>query len=89
MSGWESAWVIAAVVVITVIVISVFVKGFFKMVPLLFGLVVGYLVSIAFGQVNFSAIQNADIVAAPSFFLPKFDWRAIVIVAPIAIVTFC
>ncbi len=87
MSGWES-WVIAAVVVITVIVISVFVKGFFKMVPLLFGLVVGYLVSIAFGQVNFSAIQNADIVAAPSFFLPKFDWRAIVIVAPIAIVTF-
>jgi uracil permease len=41
-----------------------------------------------FGQVDFTGMQQANILAVPQFFLPKFDWRAIVIVAPIAIVTF-
>lgn len=87
LSSWES-WVIAAAVVITVIIISVFVKGFFKMVPLLFGLVVGYIVSVGFGQVDFTGIRQAGILTVPEFFLPKFDLRAIAIVAPIAVVTF-
>ncbi|MDD5017933.1 MAG: uracil-xanthine permease family protein [Eubacteriales bacterium] len=87
MTGWES-WVIAAAVVVTVIGISIFTKGFFKMVPLLFGLIIGYVVSMGFGIVDFSGMQSAEIIALPNFMLPKFDWRAIVIVAPIAIVTF-
>lgn len=87
ITGWQS-WIIAAVVVVTVICISIFVKGFFKMVPLLFGLVIGYAVATAFGQVDFTPIQQAQVIAVPQFILPKFDWRAIIIVAPIAVVTF-
>ena len=87
MTGWQS-WLIAAIVVATIIIISVFTKGFFKLVPLLFGLVAGYVASMAFGIVDFTGMQEASFIAVPEFFLPKFDWRAIVIVAPIAIVTF-
>lgn len=87
MSDWQS-WLVAGIVVITVIAISLFTKGFFKMVPLLFGLAAGYAASVLFGQVDFSKIANADIIAVPDFMLPKFDLRAILIVAPIAIVTF-
>ena len=87
MSSWQS-WVVATVVVAVIIIFSIFAKGLFKLIPLLFGLVIGYLVSMAFGMVDFSGIQQASIIAVPKMMLPKFDWRAIVIVAPIAIVTF-
>lgn len=39
-------WVVAASVVVTVVVVSIFIKGFFKLLPILCGLVVGYAVSI-------------------------------------------
>ena len=90
----SSNWLIALVVVVTVIVVMLFTKGFFKLVPILIGITVGYLICILFGLVDFSAIQNADwfsftqIVEGKFFILPKFDWAAITLIAPVAIVTF-
>jgi uracil permease len=82
------SWIIAVTVVVTVFIVSLFFKGFFKMVPVLFGLIVGYLVSMGFQIVDFTEIQEARFLALPEFFLPKFSWQAILIVAPISIVTF-
>ena len=87
MNSWQS-WVVATIVVAVIVAFSVFAKGLFKLIPLLFGLVIGYLASMAFGMVDFSGMQQANIIAVPKLFLPKFDWKAISIIAPIAVVTF-
>ncbi|MBO8125940.1 MAG: uracil permease [Firmicutes bacterium] len=80
-------WVVAIIVLISVILSSVFMKGFFKMVPILIGVVVGYLASMLLGIVDFEAIKNAAVFAVPDFMAPKFSWGAIAIVAPVALVT--
>lgn len=81
-------WIIALAVVATMVIVSIFVKGFFRLVPVLLGIIVGYIVSIFFGFVDFSLIKEAPFFAIPDFQLPKFDITAISLIAPIAIVTF-
>jgi len=86
-------WVIAASVLVTMMVVSVFAKGFFKMVPILFGITVGFIVSLIFNAsgysvVNFEALEKASWFSVPAFVLPKFSWQAVAIIAPISIVTF-
>lgn len=83
----SSNWLVAAIVLASVILASVFMKGFFKMVPILIGVTVGYLVSMIVGIVDFTPIKEAPIFALPDFMAPKFSWEAIAIVAPVAIIT--
>ena len=49
---------IAGIVVITMILVSIFAKGFFKLVPILISVLVGYFVSILFGLVEFEPIKE-------------------------------
>ncbi len=88
--------IIATVVVITMIVVSIFAKGFFKLVPILISIIVGYIVAIAFNVVDFSGIANAswftfaggsDALKTITT-LPKFSASGIVAIAPIALVVF-
>lgn len=82
-------WVIAISVVATMIIVSIFCKGFFKLVPIVFGIAVGYLVAAIMGQVDFSVFSTGSLgISAPNFFLPKFDLSAILIIAPTTLVTF-
>ena len=84
---WQN-WVVALIAVLVIMGIAVFTKGFIKMIPIIIGIVVAYLVALAFGMVNFETIASPKWFAAPAFFLPKFNWTAILIVAPVAIITF-
>lgn len=81
-------WVVVLAVIATMVIVSVFVKGFFKLVPVLLGIIVGYIVSIMFNFVDFTMVKEAPFFAIPAFQLPKFDIKAISLIAPIAIVTF-
>ena len=69
------------------IVAGIFMKGFFQMIPILIGVVVGYGASLVLGIVDFTAITQAQWLATPDFMLPKFSWAAIAVIAPVAIVT--
>ena len=89
---------IALFTLVVVIGFSIFAKGFFKLVPILFGIGSGYLLCLILQfmgifQMDFSAIQSAPWLnipyVTPGFFsLPKFDWGVIISIAPIALVTF-
>ena len=81
-------WLVAAIAIAAIFVTSLFAKGLFKLVPILIGIIVGYVAAICCGMVNFTTIAQAPWLDLPPFFLPKFDMRAIGLVAPIAIVTF-
>ncbi len=90
-------WVIALIVVATMVIISIFAKGFFKLVPIIIAIAVGYTCAALMGQVDFSGFQNG---ANLGFQIPNFNFfftheleptkviTAIAIIAPTAIVTF-
>lgn len=80
-------WWLALAAFIIVCIVSLFVKGFIKMLPVLCGLVGGYIIALVFGQVDFAPIRDAAWFGIPKFVLAKFDWRAISIVGPVAIAT--
>lgn len=81
-------WLIAIVVIVTVIVVSVFLKGFWSLIPVLSGVVVGYIFALLTGQVDTSTLNQANWFSIPKFILPKFDWAAIAMIAPVSIATF-
>jgi len=93
---WQR-WVVAAVVIVTIVVFSIFMKGFFKLVPILFGIAVGYVTAVIINAaapvadsplIAFSAFDNMSILRVPAFHLPKFSGSAIAMIAPISIATF-
>ncbi len=83
----SGGWGIAIFTLLVVVVVNMYVKGFFRMLPVLIGLFAGYLVSIALGMVDFTKLQEAAWFAVPKFSVPTFEVAAIMIIAPIAIAT--
>jgi uracil permease len=85
---------VAGMVVVTMIVCSIFAKGFFKLVPILLAVLVGYLFSMIIGIVDFTKIQQAGWIGLPAdawqdfITLPVFNWSGILAIAPIALVVF-
>lgn len=91
ISGNKSALIGVVVSIITLgiaLLIKKFSKGFLSQVSILIAVVIGYIISLILGQVSISEIQNASLVAIPSFTLPKFDIGAIAIIAPVVLAVF-
>ncbi|QDF66908.1 uracil-xanthine permease [Shewanella sp. SNU WT4] len=70
---------------LTTILVAVFAKGILKLMPILSGITVGYLLSLYFGIVDFSAVVAAPWFAIPHFVAPEFHWQAIMFMIPVAI----
>jgi len=65
---------------------SVLFRGFLQIIPILFAVICGYLLSAALGMVNFQLIANAQWFALPKFHTPVFDINAILIILPACVV---
>lgn len=83
----QTNWLLAFVSFIIVVGVSIFAKGFLKVLPVLCGLVGGYVVAVITGAVDFTAVKDAAIFGLPAFTVAKFDPQAIMVVAPVAIAT--
>ena len=68
-------------------------KGFIKIIPFLIGIIVGYIVSVALGLVDFKTVSQASFLSIPAFKIPFKDYSlnftALLTIAPIALVTMC
>ncbi|KNF08730.1 uracil permease UraA [Gottschalkia purinilytica] len=84
----SSNWLVAFIVVATVAIISIFAKGFLKVIPILIGVIVGYILSVILGLVDFTPIAKATFFSVPQFTLPKFSLGAIAVIAPVVLATF-
>lgn len=78
-------WVLAVVALLTAIGVVIFAKGVIKLVPIFIGIVVGYIVAIILGKVDFTAISDAAWIALPKFTTPTFSWEAILFMLPVAV----
>lgn len=83
----SNAWIAALVTLFATIAFSVYLKGVWGQLPILFGILVGYVVSIPLGLVDFSTIWTGTLVQAPHFTLPTVSWVAVGAIMPIAIAT--
>ena len=61
-------------------------RGFLGIIPILIGIICGYLISLAFGIVDLSGIEEAPWFALPTFYTPEFNFTAITIILPAALV---
>lgn len=65
---------------------SLLFRGFLAIIPILVGVISGYLISLAMGIVDTSLIAKAPWLALPTIYAPKFNLSAIAIIAPAALV---
>jgi uracil permease len=89
--GWQVP-VVAIITFFTVVFIGLIGKGFFRIVPFLIAILVGYIFSVIFQIVDLSTVFDGyAFIQAPAFQLPfvsyALDFDAILMFAPIAFVT--
>ncbi|QYJ73726.1 MULTISPECIES: uracil-xanthine permease family protein [Shewanella] len=81
----NTALIISLLSLITTVLVAVLAKGLLKLMPILAGILVGYVASLFYGVVSFDAMTNAPWFAMPSFTAPEFHWQAILFMIPVAI----
>lgn len=87
------AVLIALITLVTTIIVVLKGKGLLSFIPIVIGIVVGYVVSIIFGVVDYTAIHEASWLSIPwtealkngSYAFPVFDLKAILFILPVAI----
>ena len=82
-------WLLAFISLISAILVLVFGRGLVKLVPVVIGIVVGYVVALCMGLIDLSAVATAPWFALPPmiahFQLPQFAWEPFVFMIPVAI----
>lgn len=77
---------VALATLLITIICWVTLRGFLKIIPILIGIVAGYIIAFMAGLVDWSAVHDAHWLSLPQFYGMKFDWSAILIILPAALV---
>jgi uracil permease len=80
-------WGLAFVSLLTAIAVLTFCKGMMKLVPIISGIIVGYIVAVCMGIVDFTKVAEASWFALPVQFdtIKHFNWAPFVFMIPVAI----
>lgn len=73
----KSNWLLAIIALLTTVVVSLFGKGILRLIPIFSGIIIGYIASIFFGEVDFQPVLDAKWFALPAFVRPEVCWEAI------------
>lgn len=83
----------ALVTLIATIIFSIYAKKMLSMIPILAGIIVGYVYALLVGIVDFKPVLDAKWFEMPEFIIPfvtykvKFTWDLALLMVPVAIVT--
>lgn len=85
----KTNWVLAFISLGVAVFVLSMGRGLMKLVPVISGIVVGYLVAMYMGEVDFTNVKAAPWLALPPalahFHLPQFSWEAFLYMIPVAI----
>ena len=81
----QSCWPLALLSIAVIIVANIWGKGMIKIIPILLGVVIPYIVALVCGMVDLSGVGAESVVGLPAFTLAKFDITAILAIAPVAV----
>lgn len=65
---------------------SILFRGFLSVIPILIGILSGYILAFAMGMIDLSIVANAPWFAVPTFYTPEFNLAAIATIVPAALV---
>jgi uracil permease len=83
----DSKYLIVSISTLAIVLIgSVIFKGFLGIIPILVGVVSGYIIALLVGIVNFDAIKDAAWFAVPTFSAPVWNISAIMTILPATLV---
>lgn len=71
---------------LAITVAAVLFKGLLGRLSILLGIIVGYLVALAQGQVDFEPVGTADWFGLPPFHAPEFHWNILFLFLPVVLV---
>lgn len=92
-------WLVALAAIAAVVICNIFGKGMIKIIPILIGVIVSYVVGIGMGEVDFSSVQEAAWIGIPlrkemtvlALFGENFDASmlitSVITIMPIALAT--
>ena len=81
----STCWWLALLAMAVIIAANIWGKGMVKIIPILLGVLVPYVVALCCGMVDFTETKEAAWAGVAPFVLAKFDVTAILVMAPIAI----
>ena len=86
--SWQN-WLLGTITLVACITFNLLAKGHVKQLSVLFGLVVGYIVALFMGMVDFSALEGVAVVSLPKLlpYKPEFNLSAIISVTMIFLVS--
>src|SRR5690606_36467684 len=82
---YSTALLISLASLITTLLVAVYARGLFRLVPIMAGVLVGYTLAWALGEVDFTSVDNAGWLAMPGFVFPEFHLAAILFMIPVSI----
>jgi len=82
---YQTALLVAGVSLATTAAVATKAKGIFRLLPVLSGVAVGYLLSVCLGLVDFSKIAQAPWIAVPHLVAPQWNWSAVLFMFPVAL----
>lgn len=81
----KTALIVSMIALITTVLVSLLGKGFWKLVPIICGIITSYTVSLFMGIIDFTPVMNAPWLTIPDFVTPEWNLEAIIYILPIAI----
>ncbi len=82
----KQAPITAVITIVTVLLVTVLFKGIVGRLSILIGVIVGYLVAVLRGEVDFTAISSASWLGTPAFHAPSFDLSLLGLFVPVVLV---
>ncbi|MBD0334564.1 MAG: uracil-xanthine permease [Cyanobacteria bacterium Co-bin13] len=83
--GEGAALGVAAAALLATMLTALLARGWLRLVPILVGIAVGYLVALPLGMVSFAPVAEAPWFALPNFTVPVFHLPSILFILPVAI----
>ena len=85
----KNNWLLAGISLTVAILVLTLGKGLIKLVPVVCGIVAGYIAAVCMGEVDFTNVAAAPWFAFPpalaDFHLPQFAWEPFLFMIPVAI----
>lgn len=79
------AMTISMTALVVTMLVALMGKGVLRLLPIMCGIVAGYVVALFMGVVSFAPVAKAAWFAVPNFVFPEFNLEAIIYILPIAI----
>lgn len=83
--AYEQALIVSMSALLTTLLVATLGKGIARLIPIMAGIIVGYLVSMLFSMPDFTKLANSGWLHVPAFALPEFNLNAILFMLPVTL----